>query len=173
MTTTLSVLAVATPTHPGVPTAYRDLTGLPPDVLTVVGGYYQRGELIRYERPTEHADGTVTVRVHLRPGAPSRDLTVGTSLPRSPVPDAGYQRPARRWTAETVSAVAVLVFVAVMLATVYLASSALLEIATVLATGAGGIGAVAWLLSIGRNGGNRGTTHCPGCGPCTTGRASL
>lgn len=137
----------------------RDITGTRTAVLAEFAGYMDRGELVRYDAPTELADRTVTVRVYLRP-VPTQALPP-TLVPG--VPTETYPAK-RRWDAESISAVGLLSLVAVLLTVVYL-SVAALEVVAIVVGGAIVFGGLFLLGSAVRGGGD-----CPGirihCGGC-------
>lgn len=131
MTATLPVPTRRVPAVPNLGSPpYQDITGCPADVLATIGGYYQRGEMLRYDRTVEHPDGTVTVRVWLRPGTVLRDLvhTVpavpaipvapaapGPASPSGPTwPEPEYDDRPRKWHWDEVALFITLVFFAVM-----------------------------------------------------------
>lgn len=156
-----------TATEDGV--AYQDLTGWPSEVLATMGGYHERGELVTYDRPDEHPDGTVTVRFGVRtrlalpgPGVPEAPAPTPTPLP----PPARYRSPhwGARGTFPGVLLVGVLVTVLVVVsvnadAIVGVVAMILGAVATI-----AGIAFVVSLLSRGGGGGCPGLpAHCGGC----------
>jgi hypothetical protein len=151
----MSALAVPTPLPTGVPTVTplepRYITGSFGYVLGEVGRYKDTGELIRYDKPVEHRDGTASVWVWLNP--------------THEVPPLEVYRVRRRWDLGDITALAAPVVLGAVLLTVYRSAPVFLGVLTTAGVGAALLTAGLWVSSKVR--GTRGCpgirVHCDGC----------
>jgi hypothetical protein len=60
-------MTTLTPDPPDHPATYRDLLGTAGYIADHIDTYRRTGQLLRFDQPVEHHDGTYTIRVYLRP----------------------------------------------------------------------------------------------------------